>query len=290
MLIVSVAASYELIAHSAVPSASAAARATVCRSSSRSRVEEMARLASTSARSRRFCCASRRNMRALWIATAAGTASCASSRCSSAVKRRGCALLDQREEPEHLVVEDQGDREVGLLAPLLHLRQVSGVERRVVDLELAYPARLDHVAVRRAVGDVQDEADPLAVGGADLARPQRGGDDRAVQRSILVNVALPDVEQLRQPLGDGREDFVGLETRRHGGAHFESELEPLVRVAHARHAASLRRELHDSYTSVRFLPARLAAYSALSAFVTRSSARRSPWSSDATPTLTVSRA
>ena len=77
------------MAHSAVSSASRAACVMVASSWSRSMVAVMARLALSSAPSRRVCSASRRNIRAVCTATAAGTAMSSSRRRSSGVKRRG---------------------------------------------------------------------------------------------------------------------------------------------------------------------------------------------------------
>ena len=87
------------MAHSAVSSASRASWVMVASSSSRSMVADIARLALSSAPSRRVCSASRRNIRDVCTATAAGTAMSSSRRRSSGVKRRGARFSTRVSAP-----------------------------------------------------------------------------------------------------------------------------------------------------------------------------------------------
>ena len=147
------------------------------------------------------------------------------------------ALLDQGQRAHHLVLEDEGDGEDAALTPALHDRLVSGRHARIVRLPLAHGALGEEVLVAGSVGDGIDGAEPGAVVLGDLARPQGGGDERIGLTPVLVDVALPDVERLRDPARDGREHLLQAGARRDGPADVGREREGVSAVALPGHIA-----------------------------------------------------
>ena len=149
----------------------------------------------------------------------------------------GAALLDQGERADHLVLEDERDREDAALAPAFHDRLVGGRHVRIVRLPLAHAALGEQVLVAGPIRDGIDGAEPGLVVLGDLTRPERGGDERIGLPPVLVEVALPDVERLRDPAGDGREHLVQVGTGRDGPADVGRQRESVVTVAPPGHVA-----------------------------------------------------
>ena len=196
------------MAHSSVSSATRASWQMVLSRSSRSMVEVMARLALSRAPSRRVCSASRPSMRAVCTATAAGTAR-SSSRLQvvGGEPPRG-ALLDQRQRPDHLVLEEQRHAEDAALAPPLHGGALPVGDGRVVRLELPHGPLVEHAPVARPLGHGVHRAEPRLVVLGQLARPERRGDEGVGLGTVLVDVALPHVQRLRDAPRDHGEHGV----------------------------------------------------------------------------------
>jgi hypothetical protein len=187
------------------------------------------------------------------------------------------ALLHQGDAADRRPLEDQRNRDRRLLPPLVHQSAVHGIQL-VAGVRLAEGAVAEHVLVRPALLDVDTPAHPGDVRRRHLARPTRRGDHGLADGVVLVEVALPHVEGLRDAPRDGRHDILQDERRRDGGAHLAGE-----RVLFAaRRRSSAHRLIGPSRSRVtsaavrcRVSDRRLRATGGLMAWVSRR-----PWGAD----------